>query len=89
MNAGLQPVLQIRIRDTVHLIHGPGIWDKPKKTSRNISQSLVTIFWLKILILFVKSVDFRDEKIQIREKHPGSTTLPATHTVPAFILYSI
>jgi hypothetical protein len=37
----------------------------------NISESLETIIWVKILKFF----DANPGKIQIRDKHPGSATL--------------
>jgi hypothetical protein len=43
----------------------------------HISESLETIFWVKILKFFVSDADpgLEIEKIRIRDKHPGSTTL--------------
>jgi hypothetical protein len=39
----------------------------------HISESLKTIFWVKILKFF--DADQRCKKIRIRDKHPGSATL--------------
>jgi hypothetical protein len=54
----------------------------------HMSESLETIFWVKILKFFnadPRSGDgnnsdpgFGMEKIRIRDKHPGSATLPGT-----------
>jgi hypothetical protein len=41
----------------------------------HISESLETIFWVKILIFFYAYPGFGMEKIRIRDKHPGSATL--------------
>jgi hypothetical protein len=42
---------------------------------RNISQSLETIFWVKILKFFVADPGSRMEKIGIWDEYPGSATL--------------
>jgi hypothetical protein len=41
----------------------------------HISESLETIFWVKILKFFDADPGSGMEKIRIRDKHPGSTTL--------------
>jgi hypothetical protein len=41
----------------------------------HISQSLETIFWVKILKFFDEDPGSGMEKIRIRDKHPGSATL--------------
>jgi hypothetical protein len=46
----------------------------------HISDSLETIFWVKILIFFDADKGSGMEKIQIRDKHPGS--IRNTRTVP-------
>jgi hypothetical protein len=41
----------------------------------HISESLETIFWVKILKFFDADSGSGVEKIRIRDKHPGSATL--------------
>ncbi len=41
----------------------------------HISESLDTIFWVKILKFFDGDPDPGRKKIRIRDKHPGSATL--------------
>jgi hypothetical protein len=41
----------------------------------HISESLKTIFWVKILKFLYADPGSRMEKIRIRDKHPGSATL--------------
>jgi hypothetical protein len=53
---------------------GSGIGSGMNKPD-HISQSLGTIFWVKILKFFDADPGSGMEKIRIRDKHPGSATL--------------
>jgi hypothetical protein len=44
-----------------------------------ISESLKPIFWVKILKFFDADPGSGMEKIQIRDRHPGSATLISSH----------
>ncbi len=44
----------------------------------HMSESLETIFWVRIIKFFDADPGFGMEKIRIRDKHPGSATLTET-----------
>jgi fumarate hydratase class II len=53
----------------------------------HLSESLETIFWVKILKFFDAGPESGMEKIRIRDKHPGAATLPAsTVRVPVWYM---
>jgi hypothetical protein len=65
-------------RSGTFLTPGSGMGKKSGSGMNNpdhVSESLETIFWVKILKFFDADPGSDKEKIRIRDKHPGSATL--------------
>ncbi len=98
----LQSVFRIRIRDPVPFWPGVSNQDSDPRSGmkfpNHISETLETIFGLKKLKFFDADQGsgiflFRDGKIWIRDKHPGSATLltipPQSLPSPSSIIHQL